>query len=41
MGNNILSKMIHNKKISIYLSRKSTTIDYERALFMTLFCIDN
>ena len=39
--NNILSKMFDNKKYSIYLSRKSTTNDFGRALYLTLFSIDN
>lgn len=41
MVNNIHSKMFENKKLYIYLSRKSTTNDFERALYLTLFSIDN
>ena len=39
--NNILSKMFAYKKLYIYLLRKSTTNDFERALYLTLFSIDN
>ena len=41
MVNNNDSKMFDIKKIYIYLSRKSTTVDFERALYIKLFSIDN
>lgn len=41
MVNNILSNLIGNKKLYIYLSRKSKTNDFGRALYLTLFSIDS
>lgn len=41
MLNNNHTKMFDIRKIYIYLPRKSTTVDFERALYLKLFSIDN